>query len=86
MKITKSQLRQVIKEELRSRREEEEKDWLVRYTVPAPRGRQQPYTKKIKASEKDTAIAKVKDQIKEEHPDAGNFMAVEAELDFDHYD
>lgn len=87
MKITKTQLRQIIKEELQNLREETEEDgWLVRYTVPTSRGRQQPYTKRLKASDKATAIAKVKDQIKEEHPEAGNFVAVEEDIGFEHYD
>ena len=79
MKITKSQLRQVIKEELRSLREEEEKekeaaehDFIVRYYTEE-NGKRKPHSKHVTATSLDAA----KDQIKKDHPEANNISAHE---------
>ena len=77
MKITKSQLRQVIKEELRSLREEEgkeaaEHDFIVTYRIEE-NGKSQPYSKHVTA----TNAAAAKAQIEKDHPKAGTISVHE---------
>ena len=76
MKITKTQLRQIIKEELQNLREEEEEvghEWRVSYSFPLISGKTQPATEHVVAPNAEKAMEKAAEQVKEKvakNPDA----------------
>lgn len=73
MKITKTQLRQIIKEELQNLREEDAgHDFIVRYYTEE-NGKRKPHSKHVTAT--DPAAAKA--QIEKDHPEANNISAHE---------
>jgi len=84
-KISKSRLLDIVREEVENLREEVE-DYEVKYYVPVRKGVHHVYNTFVKATDRQEAIAKVKDEVKEKHPRATGFTAVEGDLGFGHYD